>query len=210
MCIRDRILAGSKAEQYLNYGHKYLKARQYSKAIKYYSYSLKLKKSAKTYYYIGLAYYYMRNSTQALRYFQYALKINPSFALAKKMVAKLKRSAATGGDKYLLAGHRYLKAKNYDMAIKYYQASINMRPTYKAYQYLGTAYYYKGDLQNAKIAYEKSLELNPANPGVKSILAKINAQLGGAGGPRISQQIGVHPLLLATLFAGAIAVLFIF
>ena len=98
------------------------------------------------------------------------------------------------------------------MAIKYYQASINTNPTYQAYQFMGTAYYYKGDMANAKAAYEKSLELNPNNPQVRSILAKIDQSGGGAAGgeQRISQQMGVHPLLLAVLFAGAIAVLFIF
>lgn len=52
------------------------------------------------------------------------------------------------------------------------------------------------------------LQYNPNDPGVRSILAKIGS--GGGGEARISQQMGVHPLLLAGLFAGAIAVLFLF
>jgi len=129
------------------------------------------------------------------------------------MVAKLQGGgAAAGGSKanqYLTMGHKYLKAGQYDKAIQYYNASAKTQPTYQAYQFMGTAYYKKGDKANAKIAYEKSLRLNPNNTGVRNILAKLG---GGesSSDPRLSQQMGVHPLLLAGLFAGAIAVLFLF
>lgn len=211
----------AKAKQYLDYGNKYLQAKQYDNAIKYYAYSIKMQPTSEAYYYTALAYYYKGDKDNALRNAQYALKLNPSNANAKKLVDSLAGAAgagaataggaAAGQDQYLLAGHKYLKAKQYDMAIKYYQASINTNPTYQAYQYLGTAYYYKGDMANAKAAYENSLQLNPNNPQVRSILAKIDSSGGAAGGEaRISQQMGVHPLLLALLFAGAIGVLFIF
>ncbi len=205
----------AKAKQYLNYGNKYLQAKQYDNAIKYYAYSIKMQPTSEAYYYTALAYYYKGDKDQALRNAQYALKLNPSNSNAKKLVDSLAGAARTAGaagqDQYLLAGHKYLKAKQFDMAIKYYQASINTNPTYQAYQYLGTAYYYKGDMANAKAAYEQSLQLNPNNPQVRSILSRIDSSGGAAGGEaRISQQMGLHPLLLALLFAGAIGVLFIF
>lgn len=206
----------AKAKQYLDYGNKYLQAKQYDNAIKYYAYSIKMQPTSEAYYYTALAYYYKGDKDQALRNAQYALKLNPSNTNAKKLVDSLSGATAAtsaggaGQDQYLLAGHKYLKAKQYDMAIKYYQASINTNPTYQAYQYLGTAYYYKGDMANAKTAYESSLQLNPNNPQVRSILAKIDSSGGAGGEARISQQMGVHPLLLALLFAGAIGVLFIF
>lgn len=208
----------AKAKQYLDYGNKLLSQKQYDNAIKYYAYSIKMQPTSEAYYYMALAYYYKGDKDQALRNAQYSLKLNPANTNAKKLVDSLAGATAgapagtaAGGDQYLLAGHKYLKAKQYDMAIKYYQASINTNPTYQAYQFMGTAYYYKGDMANAKAAYEKSLELNPNNPQVRSILAKIDQSSGAAGGEqRISQQMGVHPLLLAVLFAGAIAVLFIF
>ena len=210
--------ANAKAQQYLNSGINYVKAKDYDKAIQYLSYSVKLEPSSNAYYYLGYAYYAKGDKNNALSNFQQALKLNPSNTAAKQMVDRLggsAQAATTGGDaraqQYLVAGHKYLKAKDYDNAIKYYQASIKIQPTYQAYQFMGTAYYYKGDKANAKAAYEKSLELNPNNPGVRNILAK----LGGtppttAGEPRISEQIGVHPLLLAGAFAGALAVIFLF
>ena len=202
-----------QAQQYLVNGNKFLQARQYDNAIQYYNASIKMNATTEAYYYMGIAYYYKGDRASALRNFQYALKLNPNNANAKAMIAKLggaAAGAAAGGpaQQYLVTGHKYLKARQYDMAIRYYQASANAQPTYQAYQFMGTAYYYKGDMANAKMAYEKSLQLNPNNPGVRSVLAKLG---GGEGGEaRISQQIGVHPLILAGLFAGAIAVLFLF
>ncbi len=207
----------AQAKQYLDYGNKYLKAKQYDNAISYYNQSIKLQASTEAYYYLGVAQFYKNDKAGALRSFQYSLKLNPSNAAAKAMVAKLGGGAAGGASaagspaqQYLVTGHKYLKAKQYDMAIKYYQASAQTGPTYQAYQFLGTAYYYKGDYENAKMAYEKSLQLNPNNPGVRSVLAKLGSSGGAGGEQRISQQMGVHPLLLAVLFAGAIAVLFLF
>ena len=204
----------AQAKQYLDYGNKYLKAKQYDNAISYYNQSIKIQASTEAYYYLGVAQFYKGDKAGALRSFQYALKLNPSNAAAKAMVAKLGGGASAGASggpaqQYLMTGHKYLKAKQYDMAIKYYAASAKVSPTFQAYQYMGTAYYYKGDYANAKVAYEKSLQLNPNNPGVRSVLAKLGSG-GAAGEQRISQQMGVHPLLLAVLFAGAIAVLFLF
>jgi len=211
----------AKGQQYLNYGHQFFKQKQYDKAIQYYAYSAKINPDASAYYYTGLAYYYKGDKAQALRFAQYALKLNPALAAAKKLVAASGGGAATGSvtaagttgvDKYIAAGNQFLKVKQYDKAIQYYQASINMNPTWQGYAYLGTANYYKGDMTNAKASYTKSLELNPNNPGVRQVVAKIDAAGGSAtpAEPRLGQQMGVNPLLLALLFAGAIAVLFVF
>ncbi len=205
-----------KAKQYLDYGNKYLSAKQYDNAIKYYQYSLKLNPTDSGYYALGMAYYYKGQKPEALNSFQYALKTNPNNANAKKMVDYLQKSVGGGGggntqaQQYLAAGTKYLNAKQYDYAIKYYEASIKIEPTYQAYQYLGTAYYYKGDNDKAIEAFNNSLKLNPDNPAVKGVLAKLGAGGGTTEQPRISSQMGVHPLLLAAIFAGAIAALFLF
>jgi tetratricopeptide (TPR) repeat protein len=207
--------AAASAQSYMDYGVKALKAKQYDNAIKYLAYSVKTKPTTNAYYYLGYAYYSKGDKANALSNFQQALKLNPSNAAAKQMVAKLGGGASAGGatggqaQQYLVKGHQYLKARKYDAAIKYYQASANAQPTYQAYQFMGTAYYYKGDKENAKASYEKSLQLNPNNPGVRNMLAKLGGS-GSGGEQRLGEQLGVHPLLLAGLFAGAIAVLFLF
>jgi tetratricopeptide (TPR) repeat protein len=207
--------ANAKAQQYLNAGINYVKAKNYDKAIQYLNYSVKMEPTSNAYYYLGYAYYSKGDKNKALSNFQQSLKLNPSNTAAKKMVTKISGSsgAAAGSSKaqeYLVAGNKYLKAKNYDAAIKYYQASIKIQPTYQAYQFMGTAYYYKGDKANAKAAYEKSLELNPDNPGVRNVLAKLGGTPPSKEEPRISEQVGVHPLILAGVFAGALAVIFLF
>lgn len=206
------MLSAANAQSYANYGIKAYKAKQYDSAIKYLYYSAKIQPASNTYYYLGLAYYGKGDQANALSNFQMALKYNPSNSAAKQMVSRLGGGSTAGGgqaQQYLSKGHQYLKAQQYDNAIRYYQASINIQPTYGAYQWMGTAYYYKGDKENAKIAYQKSLELNPDNPAVRNMVDRLGGE-GGGGEARISQQLGVHPLLLAGLFAGAIAVLFLF
>lgn len=209
------LFAAASAQSYMDNGVKFIKAKQYDKAIQYLAYSVKMQPTTNGYYYLGYAYYSKGDKANALSNFQQALKLNPANANAKQMVAKLGGGAASGGavggvaQQYLVKGHQFLKARRYDEAIKYYQASANAQPSYQAYQFMGTAYYYKGDKANAKTAYEKSLQLNPNNPGVRNMIAKLGGSTGG-GEQRLGEQLGVHPILLAGLFAGAIAVLFLF
>lgn len=208
------VMGASKASQYMQYGVKMLKAKKYNKAVQYLKYSLKMERSSNAYYYLGLAYYGLKNKSQALKNFQAALKVNPENSKAKSMVSRLSGGGSSGGSsnarKYLVAGHKYLKAKRYDAAIKYYKRSAQIKPTYQAYQFMGTAYYYKGDKANAKRAYQKSLQINSDNPGVRRMLSKLGGEAQTAGGQKVSDQLGVHPLLMAGLFAGSLAVLFFF
>ena len=212
--LSGAVMGASKASQYMQYGVKMLKAKNYKKAVQYLKYSVKMERSSNAYYYLGLAYYGLKNKSQALRNFQMALKVNPGNSKAKSMVSRLSGGGSSGGSssarKYLVAGHKYLKAKRYDAAIKYYKRSAQIKPTYQAYQFMGTAYYYKGDKANAKRAYQRSLQINPNNPGVRRMLSKLGGAAQTAGGQRVSDQLGVHPLLMAGLFAGSLAVLFFF
>jgi len=50
-------------------------------------------------------------------------------------------------EQYLAQGNTFLKAKQYDKAIQYYNASAKMKPTDSAYYYMGLAYYMKGKRQ---------------------------------------------------------------
>ena len=47
----------------------------------------------------------------------------------------------------------------------------------EAYDSLGYVHYKKGDLKNAKIQYQKMLELNPNHPKAKNALAIIEKEL---------------------------------
>ncbi|MEI7641021.1 MAG: tetratricopeptide repeat protein [bacterium] len=214
------IFAGNPqlGQQYLQAGNQYLKTKQYDNAIKYYDASVQQDPTDAAYYAMGVAYYYKGDKANALASAQQALKINPSNANAQKIVNTLSSSmevvtapaANPQAAQYLQAGNKYLQAKQYDQAIQYYNASIKIQPTAGAYQYLGTAYYYKNDIENAKIAYGMSLQLDPSNTQVRGILAKLgeNAPGNTAAEPRLGQTLGVSPLLLAAIFAGALAAIF--
>ncbi|MFP4467228.1 MAG: tetratricopeptide repeat protein [Candidatus Goldiibacteriota bacterium] len=203
----------AKARQYLLQGNKLLQAKKYNNAIRYYNASIKQQPTANAYYYLGVAYQMSGKKAEALRSFQRALKLNPNHTNAKKMAARLQGASGGGSSKakqYLAMGHKLFKQNKLSQAIRYYNASAKLQPTYQAYQFMGTAYYKMGDKANAIKAYERSLQINPNNPGVKNVLNKLKGQTKTAGDPRLSEQMGVHPLLLAGLFAGAIAVLFLF
>ena len=50
----------------------------------------------------------------------------------------------------------------------------------------------------------------PSSVGLRNLVSKLGSSGGSGGGEqRLGEQLGVHPLLLATLFAGVIAALFI-
>lgn len=207
----------AQAQQYMAQGVKLIKAKQYDKAIQYLNQSIKLRPTANAYAYLGFAYNAKGDKANAVRNAQQALKMDPNNQIAKKLSASAggaaaARPGAAGKEvQYLQMGHKFMKAKNFDQAIRYYNGSIKVKPTAQAYQWLGTAYMNKGNKDMARTAYQNSLKLNPNNPAVKNALAKLGgAPSGTAAEPRLGEQLGVHPLLLAGLFAGAIAVLFLF
>jgi len=60
-----------------------------------------------------------------------------------------------------------------DGAVEDFEAAVAKRPFAEAYFNLGTAYQKKGDVEKAKAAYKKALELEPGHPGTAKALAAI-------------------------------------
>src|SRR5581483_183556 len=78
---------------------------------------------------------------------------------------------------YLQAGNTLYSQKNYDQAIRYYQAAVQFNPnSWQAYQGMGGCYYAKGDNANALTNYQKSLDLNPNNPQVSQFVTYLKSQ----------------------------------
>jgi hypothetical protein len=78
---------------------------------------------------------------------------------------------------YLQAGNTFYSQKNYDQAIRYYQAATQMNAnSWQAYQGLGGCYYAKGDNSNALKNYQKSLDINPNNPQVSQFVTYLKSQ----------------------------------
>lgn len=64
----------------------------------------------------------------------------------------------------LSLGNQAMQVKDFQGAIKHYQAATMARPnSAEAFQGLGTAYYYAGQKKEALAAFQTSLKLNPSN-----------------------------------------------
>jgi len=63
-------------------------------------------------------------------------------------------------------GLSYLKIKDYERAISYFNQAKNLSPDNPVvYYYLGEAYFRKGDLKKAMEYYKEAIEREPTNPG---------------------------------------------
>ncbi|MEO8398679.1 MAG: tetratricopeptide repeat protein [Ignavibacteriaceae bacterium] len=72
-------------------------------------------------------------------------------------------------------GYELLKNGNTDEAIKIFELNVESFPeSANVYDSLGEAYIVKGDKENAKKNYEKSLKLNPKNENAKKMLEELN------------------------------------
>jgi tetratricopeptide (TPR) repeat protein len=95
---------------------------------------------------------------------------------------KIVFSAATS-DQYLAAGNTLYQQKDYQKAVLYYKAAVQVDPgNALAYQRLGNTYYLLGQKQDALTAYQHALAINPNNPQLSNFVQALQAQLG-SGSP---------------------------
>ncbi len=79
---------------------------------------------------------------------------------------------------YYQAGNTLYTQKNYDLAIRYYQAALQMNPNkWEADQGMGNCYYAKGDKAGALASYQRALAINPNNPQLSAFVQALQAQL---------------------------------
>ena len=99
--------------------------------------------------------------------------------------------SATGPNSHIYLCNRaaaHLKLQAYSSAMEDAQAALALQPQYvKAFNRLGSAYYYQKMYQQAIAAYEGALDLEPANAtavsGVAATKAAQEAAAGGGGAP---------------------------
>ena len=128
----------------------------------------------------------LNDQKNAIIEYDYALAINPNNPGLKSYVDQLKASAqqapaaAAPADHYALATQAY-NAANYDLALKEGAEAVKINPQHwEAWQLIGSARYARGDKRGALEAYRKSLELNPANPQLKSFADSLDTELRNA------------------------------
>ena len=103
--------------------------------------------------------------------------------------------AATAGD-YYQAALRYYNQKQYDSAVRYFQAALQMDPKdWQAYQGLSYSYYAQGDRSKALSEADKGLELNPNNPSLKQFADSLRGSAPSLPAPSSSFPKNVSPVI---------------
>jgi tetratricopeptide (TPR) repeat protein len=78
------------------------------------------------------------------------------------------------GDDLKVVGLNYVLLDDYADAIQWLKKSVEVQPTHKdAWYYLGRAYYSKGQLREARAAFEKVLELHPQDTKAQTNLGLV-------------------------------------
>lgn len=128
-------------------------------AVDYYNTALNLNpKSEEAHYNLGLYYLETKEIAKASEQFATTIQINP-----------MDREAH-----YNLGFINYEHLKQYDKARKHFSDAVSADPKFaRGYYMLGLSYEALGDKQNAKIAYSKSIELNPLYDKPKEGLKRV-------------------------------------
>jgi tetratricopeptide (TPR) repeat protein len=98
-------------------------------------------------------------------------------------------SAATATD-YYNAGLQLYNAKNYDQAIKYFSAAIQLDPNNLAsLQGLANCYYIQGQYSQALADYQKVQTLSPS-PQLSALIQSIQTKAGANPAPAVAPPLG--------------------
>jgi tetratricopeptide (TPR) repeat protein len=210
-------LAAANA-QYVQWGNQMLQQKKYDQAIQYFSGAAKADpKSAAAYKGLGYAYAYKGDKAKALQYLKYSAQLNPSDTQVSAYITQLGGAsaaapAAGGAAQALQYGNYYMKQRNYDAAIGWYNKATQAEDgNAAAWQALGNAYYGKGDKPNAITAWDRAVALNPANTQLANYVAQLKGTATASAEPAASSQAeapapstpGVNPWVMG----GTVAVL---
>jgi superkiller protein 3 len=162
-------------------GVAYLKKNQMDSAIYYYKKSIELnKENYQAYNNLGYVYFKKGDYEKALKYFEKALAINPFFEQAQLNYETTKKILE--GKRSLEAFELFEKAANEDsleVQLGYYKKVISLDSNYvDAFNNIGVAYYYLGQIDSSIIYLKKALDLNPKYPEANNNLGFILSQLG--------------------------------
>lgn len=162
-------------------GVAYFKKNNIDSAIYYYKKSIELnKENYQAYNNLGYVYFRQGDYKKALTYFEKALAINPFYEQAQLNYETTKRILE--GKRSLEAFELFEKAANEDsleVQLQYYKKVIQLDSDYvDAYNNIGVAYYYLGQIDSSIIYLKKALDLNPSYPEANNNLGFILSQLG--------------------------------
>lgn len=129
---------------------------------------------------LGYTYFVQKNYHKAKENFEKALAINPYFEQARLNYETSNK--IIDGELTFKALELFEKAAAEDsleIKLKYYKNAINLDSEYvEAYNNMGVAFYYMGNVDSSIIYLNKSIEISPKYPEANNNLGFILSQLG--------------------------------
>lgn len=146
------------ARLYLNLGNTYYENKDIDKAVEQYKKAIEINKNyAVAYGNIGSAYLHTGREKEAREYLIKALTMKPNYPIA-----------------HYNLGIIHLQDKDYERAEAEMRIAVEQLPQlYQAWNMLGRIYLKMKRPADAKIAFQRSIEIMPLQPDVKAILEKL-------------------------------------
>ncbi len=176
--------------QWVAYGQRLYSQQQYDPAMQAFSTAAKADSSdAAAWKGVGNCLVMKKDYAGALKYYKYALQLDPNDAQLATFVQRLSAygaQSAPAADPMAL-GRQYYSAGQYDSAIQQFNLATSANPNNAAaYQDLGNCYYAKSDKTDAVTAYQRSLQINPDNNGLKAFLARYAPEAATSAGVQVA------------------------
>ena len=162
------------ATTYLSLGDVYLDLHQWSEAIKNYHAALQINPNLDgAYYNLGEALYQLKAWEEAIIAYQKALDLNPNLPdIYKKLADTFYQRASVDKDSLLNVYQQKIEDNPYE--VSYYHQAIELNPqNANLYLGLGNALLYNRKLDEATVAYQMALQINPNYEPAKIQLEKL-------------------------------------
>ena len=194
----------SDIQDHIDKGSRFVKARDYQRAIHEYEEALKLSPTnAKTHLLLGLVYANMNDLEKAIKYTTKALELDPSYSAYNNLalVYANKGDFPKAIDNYEKAialnpsaftpwyhlGLIYSSKKDYVKAAEHYKKATELNRSYgEAYVGLGSALYYTGDKAGAyeQVKRMRDLKLKTQSEGLEEWLQTKEKPASSTGSPQ--------------------------
>ncbi len=178
LLAQDKLKA--EAYKFLDEALKLQSEGKYDEAIDQYVKAIEINsKDSKLHYNVGTAFQAKGDLEHAKRAYEKALEIDPKNDKARSAIDFLTKQATDKKFQDLSSRAIELQnAANYPEAITTYLAAISLNPLDPAIYYnLGTAYQASMDFNNAKVQYQKALDLDKNNETYKNAIKLLNADI---------------------------------
>jgi tetratricopeptide (TPR) repeat protein len=146
---------------------------------------------------LGRAYLNMGQKPEALAAFQHAIDANPYYwsnynmlgvaysqfgdnVQASKAFERVTELDPKNPNGWINLGALALHEGNWNLAIPAFRKALELKPSVESYSNLGTSYFFLGQYEEARVNFEKALEMSPKQGELVGFLADCYRRLGQA------------------------------